>query len=262
VIVTWDLRNKLAGRPVQKGRELMRVANPDGEWQLELHMPEHRMGFIVEAQQALFEKSRKRLGELLREDALAKAGETPNEEEISASVAAALDAAPDRELRAKIESLLHARFNAALQAILPEVADESLRAKLTDLAGKKTYDEARETLQTILSEAADSDLTARLRALPGEDVPDDRLDVSYNLATQPDTIYYGRVVEIHRSAEVRGDEGNTVLIRVEINKADLPDLLTGASVSAKVACGTRSLGFVWLHDVVSFIQSRILFRYF
>ena len=72
----------------------------------------------------------------------------------------------------------------------------------------------------------------------------------------------GEITEIHRSAEVRGDEGNTVLIKVAIDKTELPQLRPGATVTAKVYCGRRSLGYVLLHDVIAFVQSRILFRYF
>ena len=90
----------------------------------------------------------------------------------------------------------------------------------------------------------------------------DRLEVSYILATEPGTTHYGTVKEIHRSAEVHGDEGNTVLIKVAIDKSELPDLRPGATVTAKVYCGRRPLGYVLLHDVIAFIQSRILFRYF
>jgi multidrug efflux pump subunit AcrA (membrane-fusion protein) len=144
LIVTWDLHNRLIQRPVQRGQVLLRVADPDGPWQLELHMPEQRMGHIVAEQEATSEP----------------------------------------------------------------------------------------------------------------------LEVSYILATEPGTTHYGTVREIHRSAEVRGDEGNTVLIKVAINKADLPDLRPGATVTAQVSCGRRSLGYVLLHDVIAFVQSRIIFRYF
>jgi hypothetical protein len=33
-------------------------------------------------------------------------------------------------------------------------------------------------------------------------------------------------------------------------------------VTAQVFCGYRPLGYVLLHDVIAFVQSRILFRYF
>jgi multidrug efflux pump subunit AcrA (membrane-fusion protein) len=145
-VVTWDLRNRLINRPVQRGQILMRVADPGDKWQLELQMPENHIGQVVKAQ-------------------------------------------------------------------------------------------------------------------AGSDKP---LEVSFQLATEPGVTRHGEVVEIQRGAEVRGDEGNTVLIKVAIDKDDfLPDQLRpGATVTAKVRCGWRPLGYVLLHDVFAFVQSRILFRYF
>ena len=49
------------------------------------------------------------------------------------------------------------------------------------------------------------------------------LKVTYILATTPGTKYYGTVTEVARSAEVRGEEGNTVLVKVAIQKSDLTD---------------------------------------
>ena len=144
LVVTWDLRNRLIHRPVQRGQVLLRVADPDGPWQLELHMPENRMGHLVKAQQTL----------------------------------------------------------------------------------------------------------------------NDQLQVSYIFATEPGTTHDGTVKEVHRSAEVRGDEGNTVLIKVAIDESNLPHLRPGATVTSQVYCGRRPLGYVLLHDVIAFVQSRILFRYF
>ena len=67
-----------------------------------------------------------------------------------------------------------------------------------------------------------------------------------------------------QSAEVHGEEGSTVLIKVEINGQDVPEAARkpGATVTAKVYCGRRSLGYVWFHDLLAFVQSRILFRWF
>jgi hypothetical protein len=88
------------------------------------------------------------------------------------------------------------------------------------------------------------------------------LEVDYILATDPGTRHRGTVREIHEQAEVRGEEGNTVLVRVEIDSQhhEEQELGPGASVTARIACGTRSLGYVWFHDVLSFIQTQILFR--
>ncbi|HEY2760446.1 MAG TPA: HlyD family efflux transporter periplasmic adaptor subunit [Pirellulales bacterium] len=91
----------------------------------------------------------------------------------------------------------------------------------------------------------------------------DDLDVSYILATDPGRTLHGTLKEIHGAAEVSGEEGNTVLVRVKIDKSDLEpkDVEKGAGVSAKIDCGQRSLGYSWFHDVIEFIQTKILFRW-
>ncbi len=150
-IITWDMDQTLpVGRPVARGQKLMTVADFSKEWQLEIRMPENRMGYILEAQRQA-----------------AEAGGTPTP-----------------------------------------------------------------------------------------------MKVTYIMATDPDKKYEGEVKEMERIAEVHGEEGNTVLIKVKINKDDLPQLRPGASVDAKVYCGQEKLGFVLFHDVVNFIRSKILFRVF
>ena len=141
-ITTWDPEKELLTRPVKPGEVLLSVADPKGRWELELHMPEDRMGHVTKAQ---------------------------------------------REL--------------------------------------------------------------------GDD-----LKVAYNLATEPGADYEGKIEEIHESAEVRGEEGNTVLIKVAIDKQKHLDLLRpGANVKARVYCGRASVGYWLFHDALDFVQSRILF---
>ena len=57
-----------------------------------------------------------------------------------------------------------------------------------------------------------------------------------------------------------------MLIKVQIDadelKAELPQLRPGAMVRARVRCGKRSVGYVWFHDAIAYVQSRILFRLF
>lgn len=262
LVVTWDLRNRLVHRPVQRGQILLRVADPDGPWQLELKMPENRMGHIIAQQEKKYKESREKLMALLKEDVQAKLGENATEEEINAEVQTASDAVPDQQLRERINAEFRQRFDAQLQPIAAEVVDPELRAKLDAVLAAPSYGAALAAFEQLLPTIQDSDLSARLYALPRENEWDDRLRVPYILATEPGTTRYGKVMEIQRSAEVRGDEGNTVLIKVAVNEADLPDKRPGATVTAQVECGRRSLGYVLLHDVVGFIQSRILFRYF
>ena len=60
------------------------------------------------------------------------------------------------------------------------------------------------------------------------------------------------------------DEGNVVVIKVAINKQDIDpaNLRAGATVTGKVHCGRRSLGYVWFHDLLAFIQAKVFFRFF
>jgi multidrug efflux pump subunit AcrA (membrane-fusion protein) len=141
-IVTWDVHDTLIHRPVERGQMLLSVADVGGPWELEIRMPEDRMGHITRAQHELGQE----------------------------------------------------------------------------------------------------------------------LSVSFILATEPGVTYRGTLEEVHQRAEVRGEEGNVVLLRVAIDKTRLGQLRRGATVLARVDCGRRSVGYVWFHDLWEFIQSRVLFR--
>ncbi len=153
-VVTWQLQEKLLARPVEKGQLLLTIADNDGRWELDIHMPEDRMGDVV--------RQANRLA---------------------------------AEAKGKSDS--------------PKP-----------------------------------------------------LQVSYILGTNPGSRHAGTVRDIEPSAQVIGDEGSVVLIKVDIDKKvhDPADLRPGASVTAKVNCGRASLGYVWFHDLIGFVQSRILFR--
>jgi multidrug efflux pump subunit AcrA (membrane-fusion protein) len=159
-VVTWQIEEKLFKRPVEEGQLLLQIADPEGPWELDVLMPEDRMGFVAR------------------------------------------------------------RAN--------EKHDEVQQKKA---AGEVTQ--------------------------PG----DDQLDASYILRTNPGPRYSGKVFEIDQSAQVHGDDGNVVLLRVSINKSDhdAADVRQGSEVTAKVDCGTASIGYCWFHDLISFVQSR-LFR--
>ena len=92
--------------------------------------------------------------------------------------------------------------------------------------------------------------------------------VPFILRTEPGKEYTWLVEEMHLASEVHGEEGTSVLIKVrrnpdddnDKNEIDKKKFRAGAEVSAKVYCGRRSIGYVWLHDPIEFIQSRILFK--
>ena len=97
----------------------------------------------------------------------------------------------------------------------------------------------------------------RAREEMGED-----LDVAFITATDPSVTHHGKIKEVHSIAEVRGEEGNTVLITVSLNKEEFARLQPWSTVTAKVYCGRRSIGYVWFHDLIAFVQSRIIFPLF
>ena len=91
------------------------------------------------------------------------------------------------------------------------------------------------------------------------------LPVRYILASAPDREHLGTVAEKNdiqsRADVVEREAGPSVRIRVSITKQDLAkmDLRPGMSVTAKVYCGQKPLGYVWLHEVWEWIERKILF---
>jgi hypothetical protein len=184
------------------------------------------------------------------------------EERINKTVEEELAKIPDEELYARQISILNDKFHDRLNEIVKDLPDGEAKDKLAEILKEESYDKAREKIKAVLAELTDAELSGRLAALPNEEPENDQLRVSYILATESNKTRYGTVKEVQHSAEIRGDEGNTVLIKVAINKEELPELRPGATVTAKVYCGRRPLGYVLLHDLISFIQARIIFRYF
>ncbi|MGE3821989.1 MAG: efflux RND transporter periplasmic adaptor subunit [Isosphaeraceae bacterium] len=53
VVTTWEVQKNLMGRPVEIGQELVAIAATDGEWVLEVQVPDNDMGPILRAQSRL-----------------------------------------------------------------------------------------------------------------------------------------------------------------------------------------------------------------
>jgi hypothetical protein len=332
-VVTWHLKDRLNNRPLQIGSVMMRVADLSKEWQLELHMPEQRMGFVEEAQQKLYAKQRVQLKKLLLEQKRAEAangsvkspvdaaapsnasgpspaaengsvvpsepakqpaetiappaepanppaesatptpGEPANatpsapptaEDALAAEVEAELEKIPDNKLYDRWSQMAKVRLDAQLKEILKDQSEEETKNQLGEVLSQPNYEQEWEFLSALKLNLPDGELKKKLSDIAKEYFIDQKSDenVTFILATEPGTKLQGRITEIHRSAEVRGDEGNTVLIKVAVDKSQLRDLRPGAQVTAKVHCGRSSLGYAWLHEVISAIQSKIIFRYF
>jgi multidrug efflux pump subunit AcrA (membrane-fusion protein) len=52
-VLTWDVGHQLAARPVERGEVLVTVADLASPWQLELDVPDDRMGYVLQAQREL-----------------------------------------------------------------------------------------------------------------------------------------------------------------------------------------------------------------
>jgi HlyD family secretion protein/Biotin-lipoyl like len=53
IITTWEARKTLSGRPVEIGTELLQIAATDGDWILEVEVPDDDMGPVLAAQSKL-----------------------------------------------------------------------------------------------------------------------------------------------------------------------------------------------------------------
>lgn len=52
-VVTWKVRELIKNRPVRKGQRLLEIADPSGHWELEIYVPEAKMGHVVERLQKI-----------------------------------------------------------------------------------------------------------------------------------------------------------------------------------------------------------------
>lgn len=127
---------------------------------------------------------------------------------------------------------------------------------------------SRWELEIYVPEAKMGHVLRQMKELEGQG-PDARLQVSFILATHSKERLHGEIVEIDRNAEVQGEMGNTVRMRVSFEQSELKklvpdpenDLKVGADVKAKIYCGEEPIGYVWFSDLFEFVQSRIFFRF-
>jgi hypothetical protein len=138
---------------------------------------------------------------------------------------------------------------------------------LENVVSQPDYDQTWEVLSALKAKLGNEEPGPALADIAKDRFIDMDENVTFILATDPGRHLQGRIKEIHRSAEVRGDEGNTVLIKVAIDKSQFQNLeqgviKPGAAVSANVHCGRASLGYRLFHPVWSYIQTKIIFRYF
>ncbi len=87
------------------------------------------------------------------------------------------------------------------------------------------------------------------------------LDVSFVAAVSPEKTWSGTVRSIRKATTSSRDDGPTVLVTVDVDRSSIPaDLLRpGATVIPHIHCGTRPIGFVWFHELIHAIRTKLLF---
>lgn len=140
-VVTWNIDKLLDGRPIKPGQVLAEVADPSGEWELEVYMPETRVGYVARA----IEQS------------------------------------------------------------------------------------------------------------------SDPLPVKYVTAVGPGRSRIGQLREMHVISELHEQQGQSVKLSVDVEEDDLIAPRPGLGVTAKVRCGRCCVAFAWGHELIEFVQRKILF---
>jgi multidrug efflux pump subunit AcrA (membrane-fusion protein) len=85
------------------------------------------------------------------------------------------------------------------------------------------------------------------------------LPVTFCLRTCPGRKFRGRIVQLDRTSREDESGQNVVVARAQIDAAQLPELPSGATVRARIDCGTRSIGYVWFRDLIDVIGTEVLF---
>jgi len=84
------------------------------------------------------------------------------------------------------------------------------------------------------------------------------LPVTFVLATDPSRRYEGHVEQVAMITEAKQSELPMVDVVVALEHEALPRLRPGATAIARIACGRRSLGYVWLHDSVDAVRTWLM----
>jgi multidrug efflux pump subunit AcrA (membrane-fusion protein) len=89
------------------------------------------------------------------------------------------------------------------------------------------------------------------------------LDVEFRLGTNPNIVLTGKLVSVSNRA-VPSQAGHTeykaiVNANGEQFRQLRDELRTGAGVTAKIHCGTRSLGFVWFYQILDWLRTHVFF---
>lgn len=83
--------------------------------------------------------------------------------------------------------------------------------------------------------------------------------VRFLFRMSPRTTYSAKLAEIHLATDLDQEGELSTLATVTLDPKEIPELRPGSSVIAKIDCGRRSLGYVWLRELLEFLQTRVFF---
>ncbi|HEX5105721.1 MAG TPA: HlyD family efflux transporter periplasmic adaptor subunit [Pirellulaceae bacterium] len=101
----------------------------------------------------------------------------------------------------------------------------------------------------------DADLGHVLRA---QEQSGRELPVSFLLATDPAITYRGQIERVAVATDVAEDSPAALTI-VRFTGQPPAGALAGTSVTARIHCGAKPIGYVWLHDLIDAIRTQVLF---
>jgi len=85
------------------------------------------------------------------------------------------------------------------------------------------------------------------------------LDVDFLLAADPGRTYRGHVDNVSLNVETDDEARSRVRVVVAFDRGQIEQPRPGATALPRIHCGTRSLGYVWLHDLIDAIRTRLWF---
>jgi hypothetical protein len=246
IVTTWDVKKNFLNKPVDIGHELIQVADVTGEWVLEVNVPDHDMGPILEA--------RSRLNSLIGPVVAARDK---------------LDQLTSNGINAQnAESIVNAVDELALA--LRDVERKSNNKNLVDTQAPRDSLAAFSKAVAKVLDGSTADIekaTEAKRSLDEDLKRTTSLNAYFVSATDPEHRYPGYVKRIATRAETVETQ-HVVKVTVAFSDKVRQEFLTrnqslrpGAEVRARINCGDARLAYAMLRDVVQFWHENVTFRW-
>ncbi|MCI0361920.1 MAG: efflux RND transporter periplasmic adaptor subunit, partial [Planctomycetaceae bacterium] len=86
----------------------------------------------------------------------------------------------------------------------------------------------------------------------------EKLPVTFLLASDPAMTYRGHLDRMAQATDAAGGKAMAQTIAA-LDSPPPADARAGSRVMARIHCGRRSVGYVWLHDLIDFVRTSLLF---